>query len=62
MIKALQRRMDEIVERTKQVVSIGVYLEKSLRSNPRNKWELERWLDYAQQFAELEVSVTRAFY
>lgn len=29
-------------------------MEKSLRKDPRNKWELEQWLSYTQQYEELE--------
>lgn len=40
--------------RAADVRSVGGYLEKSLRKDPANKWELEQWLIYAQQFAALK--------
>lgn len=34
--------MDEVEVRMNQVYKVGNYLEKSLRKEPRNKWELEQ--------------------
>jgi hypothetical protein len=49
----LQRRLDEIDVRIEQVAKVGLYLERSLQKDPRNKWELEQWLIYSQQYTEL---------
>lgn len=41
-LQALQRRLDEIFVRKSQVINVGGYLEKLLRKDPRNKWDLEQ--------------------
>uniref|UniRef100_A0A1I7SW34 F-actin monooxygenase n=1 Tax=Bursaphelenchus xylophilus TaxID=6326 RepID=A0A1I7SW34_BURXY len=52
-LQGLQRRMHEVEVRMGDVKSVGAYLERSLATDPKNKWELEQWLIYVQQYQTL---------